>query len=282
MEYRSGSTACDNQEIQLFRVAELDSDCRFSSTGKFESCRIELNGISTQTQWNTVTETLASHITSDSVTPDYLAITDTDGRAVFHNLPTGLYLVREVRITENTTVKVFHDFIVCLPNSGANGDWLYDVTATPKYEEYTTSPETITYRVTVYWDDKGFTDKRPKSVKVNLFRKGIRVRTVILKPSNNWTYSWTVPDDGAVWQVSDTHIPQYTLTTETRTRHFILEYHIIGKSDDKPDDPSEPWISPPRTGDNFNAMVAVVPMTISGMLLIIMGILSRKRAQEDE
>lgn len=282
--YQSGETAYANQEIQLYRVAEVNADCRFSPTSAFEACHMELNGITSQTQWNTVTETFAAHITADSITPDSLTKTDTDGKAVFQNLPTGLYLVREVRITEPNAVKVFHNFMVCLPHSDANGDWVYDVAATPKFEEYAPTYQTVRYRLSIYWNDTGLEYNRPKMLRVKILRNGELVKIITLTAEDNWTYEWTAPDDGSVWEVVSEEVSNYTITMWRNENHFITEYHTTGTSDDALSSAAESPIRgySPGTGEDIDPLIAVVPMTISGMFLILFGILSRKRAQEDE
>lgn len=130
----------------------------------------------------------------------------------------------------------------------------------------------------------GLEYNRPKMLRVKIFRNGELVKIITLTAEDNWTYEWTAPDDGSVWEVVSEEVSNYTITMWRNENHFITEYHTTGTSDDALSSAAESPIRgySPGTGEDIDPLIAVVPMTISGMFLILFGILSRKRAQEDE
>ena len=149
----------------------------------------------------------------------------------------------------------------------------------------------IPYRINLYWDDEGFEQNRPDEVTVKIYRNRELINTVIFKSENNWTYEWTASDDGSVWEIVGENVAKYTFTTKKIGNNFLLEYHTTEKPDDTPgtqptktDAPSKPHIPgiSPKTGDDSNPMIAVVFMAVSGMFLILFGILSKRREQENE
>ena len=90
---------------------------------------------------------------------------------------------------------------------------------------------------------------------------------VTISKDMDWHYEWTTKDDGTVWSVVGNNIPNYTLTVQTVDHGWILEYHII-----KP-------APVPKTGEEF-PWIAVVLLSVSGLALVIFGIVSRRRAHD--
>lgn len=95
------------------------------------------------------------------------------------------------------------------------------------------------------------------------------VKDVTMSPANNWHYEWTAKDDGTVWNVVGSQVPQYTLTVQAVEKGWILEYHIIV--------PEKPPV--PKTGESF-PWIPVVLMSVSGVVLVVFGILSRRKSYE--
>ena len=92
-----------------------------------------------------------------------------------------------------------------------------------------------------------------------------------LSEKNNWTYQWTVKDDGAIWKVVERNIPAgYTLTIAERGNSFILTNKL---KDNSPSDS-------PQTGDTSHILPYTVLMYISGALLILVGITGKRKRHE--
>ena len=94
---------------------------------------------------------------------------------------------------------------------------------------------------------------------------------MILTEENHWTYSWSAKDDGSRWAVIERNVPQgYTMTVEERSATFVLTNTRI------PTDPDNPSV-PPVTGDTSNVLLHVLLMTVSGSMLIVLGISGKKK-----
>ena len=124
-------------ELTIYRVAEVqrkNGDLRFEYCGDFYCCVIELGDLN-----DLGDSSLAGRLL------DYLApgsegtvqAVDNDGNAVFEDLELGLYLVAQTKASAG--YKAVNPFLVSLPLA-EDGQWLYDVDASPKVGAYT--PET--------------------------------------------------------------------------------------------------------------------------------------------
>ena len=91
---------------------------------------------------------------------------------------------------------------------------------------------------------------------------------VTISSAMNWHYEWTAKDDGTVWNVIGSEVPHYTLTTQVVDHGWILEYHIK----------TVPTPVPP-TGESF-PWIPVVLLSVSGLALVVFGIVSRRRAHD--
>ncbi len=93
-------------------------------------------------------------------------------------------------------------------------------TATPTHRlTPTPTPTSIRYTIVKKWLtsegavlDSSYTGV--SSLTVDIYRKqlneesSIKVGSVELYPSNDWTYSWTTPDDGSTWTVTEPDVPE--------------------------------------------------------------------------
>ena len=124
-------------ELTIYRVAEVqrkNGDLSFEYCGDFYGCGIELGDLN-----DLGDSSLAGRLL------DYLApgsegtvqAVDNDGNAVFEDLELGLYLVAQTKASAG--YKAVNPFLVSLPLA-EDGQWLYDVDASPKVGAYT--PET--------------------------------------------------------------------------------------------------------------------------------------------
>ena len=170
--YQDEETFYQGQTVQLYRVADWSADYVFTPTGTLAGYGLQYNGLTEASQWDTVTQTLTAHIAAEGVTPDAVKSTDRQGKAAFAQLTPGLYLVRELRIEDTDSTRVFYDTMITLPALDDEGHWIYDLTVIPKSEKLAPTYEDVTYRVNVIWNDKGFESYRPQSLPITIYRNG--------------------------------------------------------------------------------------------------------------
>lgn len=255
----------EDLEIQIYRVAEISEFAEFTLTGAFQSLSVSLENIKTQDEWREIASTLSAYIVSDAIAADYSAVTGADGTVSFTDLPLGLYLVYMVRAEQEDGYCHFDSFMISVPTLDETDNWVYDVIARPKSFHKVIVPKEISYTVNKLWRDEGHEHLRPQNVSIDLYRDGEFVETVVLSAENNWTYTWTTTDDGAIWQAVETNVPEgYTVTLEQSGNYFF-----VTNSYDKP-------TPPPSTGDISNPYLYLIVMCVAGLGLIVLGITGRR------
>ena len=261
LTYSYNGQSFSGLQIKIYRVASVSEYVEFVLTGYFAELPVEVNNIKTQEEWQQVASTLSAFVVARSIAPDAQSVTGEEGNVSFTELPQGLYLVEGVRAERENGYCQFDSFMISLPDLDDNDEWIYDVFAKPKSVYQEILPEEITYTVNKLWKDEGHEHLRPKNISVELYRDGVWVETVALSAENNWTYSWTTVDDGAVWQAVEAQVPDgYTVTLEQKDNFF---YVTNGYDEITP---------PPETGDIINVNVYVLLMCAAGLGLIVLGI----------
>jgi hypothetical protein len=150
---------------------------------------------------------------------------------------------------------IYETFITLTPYPSENGDHLYDVEAYPKSE--TVTPEKESHKIIKQWKDNGFSEKRPDSVTVDIYKDGVFNNTVTLNTENNWSYKWD-SETGHIWTAVERNIDEkYTVTIEKNEETIIITNVYNGE---------EP--PPVKPGDNGNIYYFIIIMFLSGMALI--------------
>ncbi len=245
--YKYNTTFYDGLDIKIYRIADVQSDYSFDLATPFNTYSVNIYGINSQNEWRTVTTTLASYITADSISPTATLKTDANGKVVFEDLRPGIYLTTGLQTRVGNTMTKFEDFLTIIPRQNEDYSITYDVTAYPKCERWSVgggnpNDPKVTYKVVKQWKDNGKSEKRAKSVKVDIFRNGVRKESVTLSSSNNWKYSWRTDDDGADWTVVERDVPEeYTVEISNSGYSFVITntYDENPKPPDE-DDPTNP------------------------------------------
>ena len=269
--YGYNGTAFPNQTIRLYRVADVSADFQYTLAPAFAASDLTLNGIRTNGEWDVIRSTLENHILATGVAPTATTITDNAGNACFEGLKPGLYLTSTLLVEQGGAQCVFAPALVALPGLGEDGYWDYQVAVAAKPGILPPAEPDEAYQVVKLWKgDEGRAD-RPKSIQVELFRNGVRYETVTLSAENQWSYSWPVDEDGAVWNVVERVPTGYTMTVQQRGTTFVL-------TNTRQDTPTP---TPPQTGDTTNMLLYTVLLYVSGAMLIILGITGKRKRNEE-
>lgn len=260
-------TAFSGSTVKLYKIADVSADYQYSPTSSFESSRLVLNGVQTHGEWNVIRSTLETHILAEKLREDLACVTDSNGRAYFEALTPGLYLATAERMTTDEKVCVFDSALIALPALDADGFWQYHVDVSPKSKAvlFDEIDKEMEFKVLKLWKDANNTVSRPENIEVEIFCNGSSYQTVLLSEDNHWTYTWTAKADGLDWKVVERNIPSgYTATVEERGTTFTLTNTLTEETSDTP--------TAPKTGDTSNIMFYVILLSISGCMLIILGI----------
>ncbi len=266
--YKYDEKLYEGLEVRSYRVADIGDDFAFTLAGQFVNYPVELYNITSQAEWNVICQTLKSYVVADRLVPTATAVTNAEGAVKFDNLKPGLYLTMPVSHLSEEAITEFFAFLTVVPNPAEDGTLNYDVTAYPKSTQYDPSDgDTRILKVIKQWKDSGFEEKRPESVKVDIFRDGEFLTTVKLSPDNNWTHSWVAPDDGAVWTAVEREIPsQYTVTIEEKYDTIIITNVCKGED------------GPPDSGDTTVLWPYILGMCLSGFVFIFLAMGKKKAA----
>ena len=261
---------CEGATFQLFQVAEVSRYAEYTATTAFAAYAPDFDGAVDQTGWQALAQTLAAYAQRDGVTPDVQSVTDAAGKLSFTGLKTGLYLVTVSTTEKDEYVYQCAPFLVALPELDEEDQWVYDVTASPKYEKIPLRDLVDEKQVMKVWKDGNASD-RPDHVEIQLICDGKVWDTVTLNADNQWRHTWIRLDKGHTWQVVEKNIPDgYTVSVEQEGDLFIVTNH-------KPAGPQDPTL--PQTGMLW---WPVGLLAVSGMALFLLGWSRRNRSREEK
>lgn len=265
LRYTHNGEGLRDLEIGLWRVGDVFADGTYALTAPYS---VEIQGITAEAEWRDTAATLSAYLTADGVKPHHTAVTDASGTAVFSDLPVGLYLVRGMRVPVGTGVWEFDDFLMFLPRS-EGGEHVYDVDSHPKHAVFNTG-ETREYTVWKLWKDTDSGIIRPASIHIDIHKDGVHDVSVELSAENNWHYSWTAP---AIhdFTVVERNVPDgYAVLVSENDTAFVVVNTI----------PETPDI--PQTGDSAPILLYILLLSLSGLGLILLGILALRRKSHEE
>lgn len=268
--YSAGDTVFSGRNVKVWHVADIKEDATYELAGSFTDYPIEITGTSSQSEWDSLTITFNSYILSDGIKADYEAVTDENGQVFFTDLKAGIYLIGNIRTEQDGTYYVFESFMAAVPDVDESGAWNYEVSAKPKLSEDKPSKGQVTYQVVKTWKDSDNKDQlRTDSVCVKIYQGEELKKTVTLNAKNDWTYSWEAIDDGSVWTVAEEDVPaKYTVAIRKTADTFVITNTHTVKDAKK---------TGPKTGDSTNVLPYVIGIAAAGVILIVIGILHRKR-----
>lgn len=275
LTYSKEGKTFSNCGVEIFRVAEVLADGSYRPVAPFDRYPVRLNGITSQKEWQNTAVTLEAYVAADKIAASCSGKTDGNGTVSFRNLQAGLYLVRGITARNQAGSCRFESTMILLPRPQDDGSMLYDLEAKPKGSftpnpddpQEPTEPEMEEYRVIKLWKDSGFANERPSSVTVELYKNGIHQQTVTLDAKNNWTYTWEAPAGNDAWSVLERDVARdYTVTITSDGNTFTIS-----------NSRHAPAGSPPKTGDSFPLAFLTMVTCLSGVLLLAMGIGSRRK-----
>lgn len=194
--------AVSEARLVLCRVADISDSAvaEYTLTDEFDGCGISADSLGESTA--------AKHLAAYASAHDIelaAASTDSDGHAIFNDLPLGAYLVYQSGGDEK--FYPIDPFVVTVPSTSSDGsEWLYDIDATPKTAVRPTTAETTFLTVKKVWEDNNSTD-RPESVSVSLLRDGEPFDSVVLSDENDWQYTWAQLLADYSWSIAETSVP---------------------------------------------------------------------------
>lgn len=266
LQYRRGEECFEGLTVKTYRIADVYADGTFQLCGAFRDYPISIYGITTAAEWKTVAATLDAYTAGDAIAPDLAAETDSEGKVAFEDISAGMYLTLGIRVENEGVVTIFETFLTVIPQTTEEGH-NYDITAYPKCSIYEPTPDEVEYKVIKQWKDGGNDDKRPEFIEIDILCDGEKVRQEKLSTENDWSYSWSAPDNGAKWQAVERNVPDgYTVTVSEKGSTIVVTNSYEGNAE-----------KPPQTGDSFVILHYVIPMAVSGAVILILAVCRRRK-----
>ena len=141
-------------------------------------------------------------------------------------------------------------------------------------------------------------EARPVSVTVDLFKDGYLYDTVFLDEASDWQYCWDELDTNAEWRVVERNIPEkYTVLADYNSRQFVIRNSFVTDGGEYTETTADSVVTStintttsivtttatnselPQTGQLWWPLL---PLVLSGMTFICIGMLSGKKNKEDE
>ena len=268
LRYAQDKAGFEGIPVRIYRVAEAQSGGSYGLVAPFDGYPVNINGITSQREWRTVTTTLAAYIAADAPALTAVGTTDSTGTVVFKGLEAGLYFVEGVTAENANGVYCFDEMMVYLPTPQEDGTYLYDLEAAPKCGNFVPAEE---YQVTKLWKDSGDGDARPTFITVDILLDGVVKEQVTLNAENNWTHSWRAVGENGKWTVVERNVPEGYRVTVTANGTAFLVTNVS----------TTPPVVPP-TGDTASLGFYVILLAVSGLLLVLLSCRRGRRKDNEE
>ena len=271
-----------DEGFRIYLVAEASEDGKWIVAENFKQYHVNIEGTDADA-WRELASTLEGYVMRDAITPTASGRTDTQGILKFPNdgnkLTEGLYLILGEQYAWDKGIYKCDPFMVSLPAQGeGEGEWVYDVLVSPKFE-FTELPDEgkISRKVLKVWVDEGHEDYRPETIKIQLLKDGILYDTVELNEENNWRYTWDNLDNKCHWTVVEEKngdLRDYTVTMVKEGITFVITNTYTPEEDtEEPSEPSEePGEEEPKLPQLGQLWWPVPILVAGGLFLIVLGV----------
>lgn len=255
-----GDVKLEGVTFDLYLISTMDETGELTPTEDFAAYEdmVDIRG-KNDAAWYATAEALDQTISaSDSIVPADSAVTDQNGIAAFpipgKTLVKGLYLVRATEVVRDDFIYSTLPFMVLLPaRDSITDEWIYDVAVNSKPEQVPVLEDITVVKI---WKDYGHTEKRPKSITIQLLRDGEPYGKAITLPHNGeWSYTWVDLEAYYDWSVKELKVDNYTSDVTQEGNTFVVTNTL-----------DEPKL--PQTGQ-MNWPIPV--MTVAGLALFIFG-----------
>lgn len=198
-------------ELSIYYVADVhldsDGDLSYDYTNNFKQFGTKLDD-------KEIALKLEQFLSNRNL-PSIKMITDEEGNALFDELDLGLYFVMQTNIVDGFVPCT--PFIVTVPNV-KDGEYIYDVNATPKTEV----EKSVSITIKKVWNTDSST-KAVNSVTVQLLKNGEVIKTAVLNENNDWRITYDNLPKSDAYSIKEVNIPKgFTATYKQEENVFIV------------------------------------------------------------
>lgn len=206
-----------------------------------------------------------------------LKIWDDEGHETNRPKDIVVQLLRNESVYDTVTLNAANNWRYTWPDLDTDYTWSVIERTVPKNYTLLITKEGITFVLTnsykpvfttvevkKVWSDKGYENKRPMEVEVQLLCDGQVYDTVILNATNNWSYSWFDLEEGHDWTVKEKSNPAgYSAVVTQQDEKFTITNTYT------PIPPGEPKL--PQTGQLWWPIPVLIGI---GLICYLVGFLT--------
>ena len=281
-------------DFSIYKIADFSEKSEYHLVEPFTGYRSKVKGLDElneldSEEFRNLAISLENQIIADKIKATAVKRTNAQGIFEWENIPKGLYLILGSQTKDEKYIYTPSPIMVTIPGMEVNGVWNSHVVVEHhklEKEEIEKQKETTRIQVIKIWKDKGYKEKRPSEVKIELLRDGKTYDTVKLNAKNNWKHQWSNLSTDYKWTVAEKNISSdYRVEyTKSGNKVYVINYHKMPEKPEKPKEPkppSTPEISKveklPQTGQLW---WPVPILTIFGIGLWMIG-WNKRRTLED-
>jgi len=275
--YQDAGNAVAGAPVQLYKIASMDSSFKITADPTFAEFKSAIEN--EDTQWYILADSLRDFILDKNISCDDATTINTSGVALFptgsKTLNPGVYLLYCPKHTYNGKIYYASPVIISLPNYRSDGQLSNYVTANIKFSSMDDHPMDVT--VKKVWDHKGYPNKQPEKITVELFKDGTAVagQSKELSAANNWTYTWTNLDP-AKYDVKEKEVTGYKETghnsEEKEDNHTTVITITNTYQPNQPPSGNHGGGKPPQKLPQTGQLTWPIPvLTVAGMVLFALG-----------
>lgn len=276
--FRHEGKPISDVSTSAYYIGSFDSNGNITLAGNFAEYSVDTS----TDDLGAIAQTLYGYALIDKITPEYSAVSDENGAVAITDMDKGVYLITSKRLVKDDEVVITQPQIMFLPWKDGE-QWIYNRTMFAKCRMITMDDYTISAKVLKVWDDEGFENLRPTSIKATLLRDDEVYDTVELSADNNWRHTWDWLPPYYIWTVVEEIPTGYEVI---QTQDGITR--VLTNSYDKTTSPTEPTTTPtditttnPPTDNNKLPQTGqlwwpVPILLLLGIALIIIGFVKRK------
>ncbi len=260
------SCSHENVPFYLYYVASIDEYGELGVNSSFSDFNVNITGKNDEA-WNELALTLAGYVDQEQMTPAASKKTDVNGNITFPSLGQGLYLICSEKVSSNGMIYQTSPSMVLLPSlDEINNDWVYDVNVNPKGEEIEDTNTSI--KVQKVWKDSGNENKRPSSIRVQLYKDGQIYDSITLSEENNWQHIWENCSTKSNYTLVEQKLDSYTVQVSKEGITYLITntYKTVT--------PSVPNKNIPFTGQLWWPVLILITL---GLFFILIGLIRRRQ-----
>lgn len=194
--YQHNGEPITNVSSSAYYIGSFNNNGDITLSGNFADYNVDTS----TDDLSALAQTLYGYALLDKITPEHTAVSDDTGAVFMTDMDKGVYLVTSKRHVKDDEVFITEPQLIFLPWI-EDDELLYRRTMLAKCRMITMDDTPISAKVLKVWDDDGFENIRPTSIKATLLRDEEVYDTVELSANNNWRHTWDLLPSYYIWTV---------------------------------------------------------------------------------